>query len=470
MTDYSNYIDDHIESREELSPVKRFFFACAGAYVRILEICPSEHNKYVGIGGTIFLTACMAVISGSFAIYTLVESTTIAVLFGLLWGSLIFNLDRYIVSSMRKEGKFWYEFGLALPRMILAVLISVVITKPIEIELFRNQINAELSEYTSDLEEDAMVMLDEKLGLDSINSSIAVLENQRKEYKKIKSGEPTSFSFGEVSKEYDVAKSAFEKVKESHEKRITANNRLSDAIWNKHASRVFEEVDGKQVFKRWKIDPTYQKQRYRLVKINQKLQKEIDDKKKVMDDLKESRRQEEEEFKSGMDEELIDIKSKLAELKSLKVARDSVKAIEEPIVLDKARRYGVGFPAKIEALERLKDNSSSIWWTSNLIVLLFIMLETSPVFVKVIVKRGPYDYVLSRIEHQKKIAALQSISDMNYDLNNAVKRHTERLKEKESGQPASLHESRKNGNIPSTIVNGNGVNVEVFTGEEAYDN
>ena len=443
MNDYSNYIDDHVESREELSPVKRFFFACAGSYVRILEVCPSEHNKYVGIGATIFLTACMAIISGSFAIFTLVANPVISACFGLLWGALIFNLDRYIVSSMRKEGKFWYEFGLALPRMILAVLISIVITKPIEIELFRNQINAELSEYTSDLEKDAMLMLDEKLGLDSINSSISILDNQRKEYKKIKDGEPTSFSFGEVSKEYETAKTAYKKVRSTHEKRINANNRLSDAIWNKHASRVYEEVDGEQVFKRWKIDPTYQKQRYRLVKVNQKLQREINQKKKTMDDLEVSRKREEEQFKNGMDEELVDIKEKLITLKTLKVSRDSIKAIEEPIVLEKARKYGVGFPAKIEALERMKAQSSSIWWTSNLIIMLFIMLETSPVFVKVVVKRGPYDYVLSRIEHQKKISALQSISDMNYDLNNAVKRHSERIKEKESPDNSKVITGRK---------------------------
>ncbi|MEL6193659.1 MAG: DUF4407 domain-containing protein, partial [Bacteroidota bacterium] len=185
---YSYLADEHPEDFESLGPFKRFFFTCAGAYIRILEVTPSEHNKYIGIGATIFLTACLAIISGSFAIYTILPIKIVAILFGLLWGALIFNLDRYIVSSMRKEGKLWYEIGLAMPRLILAVLISVVITKPIEVELFRNQINSELFAYTADLEKQAEMKLDEKLGLDSIRAEIAIIDSLRFEYKKIKEG------------------------------------------------------------------------------------------------------------------------------------------------------------------------------------------------------------------------------------------------------------------------------------------
>lgn len=469
MDEYTRYADDHAEDRERLSPVKRFFFACAGAYTKILEVCPSEHSKYIGIGGTIFLTSCLAIISGTFAIKTLVDNTVVAVLFGILWGALIFNLDRYIVSSIRKEGKFWNEFGLALPRLVLAVLISVVITKPIEIELFDNQINAELFAYTADLEKEAMAKLDNKLGLDSINSKIYIADSLRREYKKIKDGKPTSFSFGEVSKEYALAKDMYDKVKASNERRIRANSRLAEQIWEKHAVKVYEDVRGERVFKKTQLAPQYAEQRARLFQTNRRLQQEINERKKIMDDLEESRKSEEEEFKKGIDEELFLVKEQLVELREAKRERDSLREIEEPAVIEKAKKYGIGFPAKIEALERMKEESSSIWWTSNLIMFLFIMLETSPVFVKMIVKRGPYDYLLSRIEHKKKISALQSISDMNYDLNKAVKRHATRMQEepeqspKVEGQPAT-----PNGKRPHT--NGSPVAPEVFTGEEAYDN
>ncbi len=469
MDEYSTYIDDRSETNEELSPIKSFFFACAGAYVKILEVCPSEHSKYIGIGGTIFLTACLAVISGSFAIMTLVNNAVVAILFGVLWGALIFNLDRYIVSSIRKEGKFWAEFGLALPRLILAILISVVITKPIEIELFNNQINAELFSYTADLEGGALAKLDHKLGLDSINNEIFIADSLRKEFKKIKDGKPTSFSFGEVSKEYAIAKETYEKVRVSHERRIRANNRSSENILNKYGQKIYEDVRGEQVFKKWKLDTQYSEQRYKLYQTNRRLQKEINEKKRTLESLEEARKKEEAEFKMGIDEELFLVKEKLLELKAAKREKDSIRAIEQPAVIEKAKKYGIGFPAKIEALERMKEESSSIWWTSNLIMLLFIMLETSPVFVKMIVKRGPYDYLLSRIEHQKKVSALQSISDMNYDLNKAVKRHTSKMQEEKNQQLATSKKATSN-NGKASAANGIKLEPEVFTGEEAYDN
>ncbi len=423
----NSYFDDYngeiIEEREEIGPVKRFFFTCSGAYMKILEITPSEHNKYIGIGATIFLTGCLAVISGSFAIFTIVPHPVVAVLFGLLWGALIFNLDRYIVSSMRKEGKFRHEFLMALPRLCLAVLISIVITKPIEVELFRNQISSELFAYTSDLQLEAEMKLDKKLGLDSVRREIILLDSMRLQYKKAKESRPASYSFEEITEDYEEAKSDYEKTVAINQPRIRANERQNKEIWKNHARKIYDEVDGEKVFKRWALDPRYQSRSLRLLRTNQMLTAEIAEKKKLLESLENSRRNTQEEYQEGVNEELDMIKAKLAELTTLKRERDSLRKIELPQALQKAEKYGVGFPAKIEALERLKEQSTSIWWISNLIVLLFILLETSPVFVKMIIKRGPYDYILSRIEHQKKISALQSISDMNYDLNRSLRKY-----------------------------------------------
>ena len=57
---------------------------------------------------------------------------------------MIFNLDRYIVSSMRKEGKTAKELLIATPRILLAILISVVIAKPLELKIFEKEIEPEL--------------------------------------------------------------------------------------------------------------------------------------------------------------------------------------------------------------------------------------------------------------------------------------------------------------------------------------
>lgn len=85
--------------------LKEFFWQCAGAQQTLLNNCPSESSKYVGIGATILFTGIFAALAGGYALYTVFDLYWIAALGGLLWGLMIFNLDRFIVSSMRKNGQ-----------------------------------------------------------------------------------------------------------------------------------------------------------------------------------------------------------------------------------------------------------------------------------------------------------------------------------------------------------------------------
>ena len=124
--------------------LKYFFWLCSGADRCLLERCRTEGSKYAGIGATIFFTGLFAAFAGAYALFTVFENYFAAVFFGLVWGLMIFNLDRYIVSSMRKKGFPKKEFYTALPRIILAILISVVIAKPLEMKIFEKEINAEL--------------------------------------------------------------------------------------------------------------------------------------------------------------------------------------------------------------------------------------------------------------------------------------------------------------------------------------
>jgi len=127
-----------------MSYMTSFFHFCAGAEETILKRTPTDRNKYAGIGATIFFTGVFAAIAGGYAMHTVFDSKLVAVLFGLLWGLMIFNLDRYIVMSLKKKDSFLKEFGMATPRIFLAVLIAFVISKPLELKLFESEIAAEL--------------------------------------------------------------------------------------------------------------------------------------------------------------------------------------------------------------------------------------------------------------------------------------------------------------------------------------
>ena len=121
--------------------LKRFFLLCSGVDTDIVNGCSNgEQNKYAGIGATVFFTAVMAFIASSYALFTVFDNLYTAIFFGLVWGFLIFNLDRFIVSTIKKRERFLDEFIQATPRIMLAIIIAIVISKPLEIKIFQKEI------------------------------------------------------------------------------------------------------------------------------------------------------------------------------------------------------------------------------------------------------------------------------------------------------------------------------------------
>lgn len=154
---------DKIVGFEWSNLLNEFLWICAGANRKVLRQCPTEHAKYAGIGGTILFTAIMACISGGYAIYkvfadevfdkaneiwiTDVNAVYTAIAFGIVWGLLIFNLDRFMVNTMYTDGTEKItkeEIKGALPRLVLAVFIGVVISTPIELRIFKDKIQSQL--------------------------------------------------------------------------------------------------------------------------------------------------------------------------------------------------------------------------------------------------------------------------------------------------------------------------------------
>jgi len=168
-----------------------FFLFCSGANVAILKkhCSRGEQHKYAGIGAVVFFTAVMATLSASYALYTIFENPITSLAFGVLWGLMIFNLDRFILSTMKRRsgaeleeseylknvnipgemsfghnysqleeekyrnkrvsnGGLWMQ---AIPRLALAVIIAVVISKPLEMKIFEKEIDQVLLEQKNDL-------------------------------------------------------------------------------------------------------------------------------------------------------------------------------------------------------------------------------------------------------------------------------------------------------------------------------
>ncbi|MBK9255018.1 MAG: DUF4407 domain-containing protein [Saprospiraceae bacterium] len=157
-----------------------FFIFSSGAVSSILKRCPTDHAKYQGIGATVFFTGVFSAISAGYALYTVFNNYISAAIFAILWGMMIFNLDRYIVSGMRKKSNLLQEVGIAMPRVILAVFIGIVIATPLELKLFESEINAEISLMQQETYKEQEDLLKKRFDGDFkvINAEIALLRSK----------------------------------------------------------------------------------------------------------------------------------------------------------------------------------------------------------------------------------------------------------------------------------------------------
>lgn len=329
-----------------------FFWFCSGADTDLLKKCPSETAKYVGIGATIFFTGVFAFLSATYALYTVFDNVWTAIAFGVVWGLMIFNLDRFIVSSMRKEGRALREWGMAFPRVVLAILISVVIARPLELKIFEKEIGPEL-----------VIMEQEKYAEQELG-----LRNRFVPYQDSLRSEIQSLS------------------KEIADKTARRDELLRIAQ---------EEADGTGGSRRRNLGPIYKV-------------------KKADADQAEA--------------ELVALRARneerIASLEQL-LAQNVALMDQELAALERSSLDGPA--ARMEALSRITDDSAAILWAHVFILLLFIAIETAPVFVKLISPRGPYDNLLRIVEHGFVVEETETTARTNAES----KQRAEKLPEHE---------------------------------------
>lgn len=139
---------------KKAGPGTRFLWWCAGADAEILKYSSySDHVKYAGIGGVVLATGFLAALSMGFAMHTIFRDDSgngiwyVSIPIAIAWSLIVFNLDRFIVSSTGKgdgessiSGK---EFLNALPRLLMATLLGITIAAPLETVIFDTEIQRE---------------------------------------------------------------------------------------------------------------------------------------------------------------------------------------------------------------------------------------------------------------------------------------------------------------------------------------
>lgn len=335
-----------------MNQLKEFFWQCAGVNKSILSNCPSESSKYAGIGATIFFTGIFAALAGGYALQTVFDNIYTAIAFGLLWGLMIFNLDRYIVSSMRKNGSPQQEWLVALPRIVLAIIISIVIAKPLELKIFEKEVESEIA-----------LMIQEDL-----NSKEQTVKRR--------------FEEGRTNLQADIAalkKEIANKTEKRDELRRIAQ----------------EEADGTGGSKQRNAGPIYQIKKADADRVEREL----------------------EALSTTNGSQIKQLENEIAAINTNQAA--ALAQVKESQL--------TGLASRIEALDRLTQKSSAIKLAHWFILLLFLAVETAPIFVKLISQRGPYDFVSKKEEYGFEAAYYEDLAKVNA----AIKKRADRLTKEE---------------------------------------
>jgi len=125
-----------------------FLTMLAGARKEILVQCPTERLKFQSLGWAILITSGIATVSMWFALASVLGiNPVLAFPIAILWGVVIMGIDRWLVVSIppNRPGDGLRRLGVALPRVILALLIGSLISTPIVLRIFQSEINTQIA-------------------------------------------------------------------------------------------------------------------------------------------------------------------------------------------------------------------------------------------------------------------------------------------------------------------------------------
>ena len=211
----------------------KMMWNAAGADHYILERSTySDHIKYACLGGIVVATGLMASMAGGYAFYIVFGQKTanlaqgteasisaassepitiiLSMLFGIIWGLIIFNIDRFIVASTGKgDGSEAITFGeikTAIPRIIMGIIIAITISKPVELRMFQQEIEVELNSRRQEVRKLKLQKIDEiyQKQYDEIQNEVERLRQEVIEKDKVRKDAQDTYN-DEISGEGSIA-------------------------------------------------------------------------------------------------------------------------------------------------------------------------------------------------------------------------------------------------------------------------
>ncbi len=321
--------------------IQRFLWNSAGGDRYLLERATySDQVKYMCLGGIVFSTGAMAALAGGYGFYTIFspkssevldsmretgeklgESTDIptailASIFGIIWGLIIFNIDRFIVTSTGKgdgtEAITWDELKGAIPRILMGAIIALTISKPVEIRMFKTEIDLAIHKKQEQ---------EKEMAIDQANANYTKKVNE------------TNQKLGRIKDE----------IESKTQSALQLRKEISDEITGKNNNGANYGPRAKELERQASI-----------LEADIERMKNTDEYKNAMADIR--------KFETDKNKEM--------EL-----------AIKQAATLD-------GLLIRIQLAHEIAG-----FWISLFITLLFMAIELTPVFFKLMLVKTPYDYL-----------------------------------------------------------------------------
>jgi hypothetical protein len=362
----------------------KFLWWCAGADSKILEYSSySDLVKYVGIGGVVLATGFMAALSMGFAMHTIFDSFYVTIPVAIVWALIVFNLDRFIVSSTGKgDGESSIsrsELLNALPRLIMAILLGLTISAPLETKIFGKEIEREWVSTKNQLSQQRM--------------------------NEVKNAIETT---GEVRK-----------TKEK-EKTITAELANYEVISEKYNKDINDLVTGRNGVKPCNGGPNCPNQAHRV--LYKQAEIALANVEKTKTDLVSIRLQVK-VFEASQDS--------LIKLESGKILTDTAGFLDQIMMIEKLSSQNKVIPkydpvTSVPIKDSEKEVYGSAFWPIWLVRLLFMIIEIAPVILKLMLIKGPYDYMtenVNQILETKQGISLQYLPDEHSQIHKLKRNH-----------------------------------------------
>ncbi|MGJ6964289.1 DUF4407 domain-containing protein [Streptosporangium sp. G11] len=362
--------------------MRTLLIALSGARPEILKLCPTEQGKFEGIGGAVLTTSVLAVVSMTFALNSaLGVSLVLAIPASLVWGLAIMSLDRWLVSTMHADGP--RRWRVALPRILMAVLLGLVISTPLVLQIFKSEIDSQIVQIKQQRANDFTAR-------QNAGSVAQELNRLRKE---------TAALQNVITSKGDVP---LDPAKDPKVKSLTAERDAQQ----KQADKLYDEwqcqLYGGKACPRKGNGPlaqasksTYEKAKSRVDLLN----RQIEERKSELTATDESSKRE----RLAQATQAL---PKTQELLDAAVRRQS----DLQNAFDAENKATDGLLIRLQALNEVSGEDVTLRSTHLLLFLLFLLIECLPVAVKLMQKPGNYERILNLAAKQEFRDARDSYS------------------------------------------------------------